>query len=298
MDEKMMKQMIASQKNEITEYHIYSRLAGISKDNKIKKILEGIAQGEKRHYEFWKKHTGKEMQPNSFVVWKYVLFSRLFGVTFAAKIMENGERSAQSNYDAISKFVPEVKAIKKDEEAHERLLISFIEEERLQYLSSIVLGLNDALVELSGALAGLTFAIQKAEIIAVAGLITGIAASLSMASSEYLSTQAGEPETGTSDKTAFRKSPMKAAAYTGLIYLATVLLLVMPYLILNNLYLSLAVMLGTVILIIYAFTFYISVIKGTPFLKRFVKTALISLGIAAISFAIGFIVKTYLGIQI
>ena len=56
----------------------------------------------------------------------------------------------------------------------------------------MVLGLNDALVEFTGALAGYTFALQNTLLVAMTGLITGVAASLSMATSEYLSTKSEE----------------------------------------------------------------------------------------------------------
>jgi len=56
-----------------------------------------------------------------------------------------------------------------------------IEEKRLEYTGSIVLGLNDALVEMTGALAGLTLALQNTRLIALSGLVTGIAAASDIA---------------------------------------------------------------------------------------------------------------------
>ena len=103
--------------------------------------------------------------------------------------MERGEEKAQTTYGKISEFVPSAKEIVEDEDKHELELINMLDEERLRYVGSIVLGLNDALVELTGALAGLTFALQNTRLTAMAGLITGVAASLSMATSEYLSTK-------------------------------------------------------------------------------------------------------------
>jgi len=50
------------------------------------------------------------------------------------------------------------------------------------------------------------------------------------------------------------------------------------------------------ILIILIFTYYISVAKEIPFKKRFLEMALISLGIAAISFGIGVLIKIFFGI--
>lgn len=122
--------------------------------------------------------------------------------------------------------MPYAKSIVKDEDEHEKQLIDLIDEERLRYVGSMVLGLNDALVELTGALAGLTFALRNTHVVAMAGLITGVAASLSMAASEYLSTKSEEGA----------KNPLKASVYTGSAYVLTVLFLIFPYLFFTNLY--------------------------------------------------------------
>ncbi len=137
-----------------------------------------------------------------------------------------GEEAAQENYASVSPEIPEAKKFQHEEDAHEERLIAMLDEERLQYAGSVVLGLNDALVELTGALAGLTLALQNVKLIALSGLITGIAASMSMAASEYLSTR--------SEKTT--KQPVRAAIYTGIAYIITVTLLVMPYLLFRKLH--------------------------------------------------------------
>ena len=163
-----------------------------------------------------------------------------------------------------------------------------IEEERLNYVGSIVLGLNDALVELTGALAGLTFALQNGVLIATSGLITGIAASLSMAASEYLSKRAENDERA-----------LKSALYTGITYIITVALLILPYLLMPNKYfISLIITLIIAVLIILIFNFYISVAKGLPFKSRFLEMAGISLGVAGLTFFIGFLVRITLGVSI
>jgi VIT1/CCC1 family predicted Fe2+/Mn2+ transporter len=163
-----------------------------------------------------------------------------------------------------------------------------IDEEKLRYVGSIVLGLNDALVEFTGALAGFTFALQSSRLVAVTGMIMGFAASLSMAASEYLSTKS---ESG-------GKNPVKASVYTGSIYMLTVFLLVLPYLLFSNVYVSLAVTLLNAIIIIFMFTFYISVAKDLSFKNRFLEMASISLGVSALTFAIGYVMKTVFGVQI
>ncbi len=155
---------------------------------------------------------------------------------------------------------------------------------KLKYVSSIVLGLNDALVELIGILAGLTLALQEVRLIAITGFITGIAASLSMASSEYLSTK----EEGDNRK------PIKAAFYTGLSYFLTVVILTLPYLFFSNVYFCLISSISLSVLIIFLFNFYISKIKKISLQKRFTEMLLVSLGVAFVSFIIGYLIKIFL----
>lgn len=288
LDKKTRDIILTSQKNEITEHIIYSKLSQAVKDKQNKEILKQISDDEKEHYNFWKKYTNKDVKPDRLKIWWYYLISRIFGITFGIKLMERGEKGAQAIYERISAQVPSAEQIVYDEDIHEQKLVNMIDEERLKYISSIVLGLNDALVELTGALAGFTLALQNTNLIGVTGLITGIAASLSMGASEYLSTKSEETE----------KSPAKAALYTSVAYVLTVFLLIFPYLILTNVYLCLGLALIDAIVIILIFTFYVSVAKEIEFKKRFLEMALISLGIAGLSFVIGYLVNTIFNVAI
>jgi VIT1/CCC1 family predicted Fe2+/Mn2+ transporter len=60
----------------------------------------------------------------------------------------------------------------------------------------------------------------------------------------------------------------------------------------------LGVTLVIAILIILCFTFYISVAQDLPFKRRFFEMAGISLGVSAISFVIGYLVKGFLGVDV
>ena len=281
-------QLLAYQKSEITEYHIYSRLAKIVKSPENRRVLEQIADDERRHYGEWKKHTEQDVRPDMLKVWWYTTVSRLLGFTFGIKLMERGEEGAQENYGQLVAEVEEAAAIAAEEHDHERELIELLDEEMLRYTGSIVLGLNDALVELTGALAGLTLALQNTRLIALTGSITGIAAALSMGASEYLSTQ--------SEDTA--KSPIKASIYTGIAYIITVLVLILPYLLFSNYYLCLVCTLAAAIGIIAAFNYYVSVAKDEPFRRRFLEMAGLSLGVAALSFVIGLVLRVFFGIEV
>ena len=288
LSKEVRQQLLDFQENEITEYHIYKRLAEKMPDTENGKILNQIAEDELGHYEDWKKYTGVDVKPNKWAIWKYYFISRIFGFTFGVKLMERGEKSAQVNYNQIREYVPEIDKWIVDENEHENALLNMLDEERLQYAGSVVLGLNDALVELTGALAGLTLALQNVELIALSGLITGIAASLSMAASEYLSTR--------SEKT--DKHPVRAAIYTGIAYIFTVAILITPYLLFDNYFLDLALALTSGVIIIAVFNYYISVAQDESFKDRFLEMAGLSLSVAAFSFGIGYLIRIFLNIEI
>ena len=284
----LRQKLLQFQENEITEYHIYARLADTVDDEENRKVLKEIAEDEHRHYGEWKEVTGEDVEPRRFDIWRYTLIGRLLGFTFALKLMEKGEEGAQEHYGALIEEIPKAEAIMKDENAHEDALLEMLDEEMLRYTGSIVLGLSDALVELTGALAGLTLALQDTTLIALSASITGIAASLSMGASEYLSTKSEPSE----------KSPTKAALYTGLTYIVTVILLVLPYLLLANYFVCLAIALTVGVLIIAAFNFYVAVAQDEPFRRRFAEMAGLSLGVSAVSFLIGLVVRNLFGVEV
>ena len=288
LSENVHRQVLKFQQTEITEHHIYKRLASRINSPENAKVLNQIAEDEMRHYKGWRKYTDQDVEPRWWSVWFYTTVSLIFGFTFGVKLMEMGEEAAQGNYAAIRQEIPEAEKYEREEDAHEQQLISMLDEERLQYAGSVVLGLNDALVELTGALAGLTLALQNVKLIALSGLITGIAASMSMAASEYLSTRSEDT----------KKHPVRAAIYTGIAYIVTVALLVMPYLLIENYILDLAIALTTAVIIIAVFNYYISVAKGESFRARFLEMAGLSLGVALFSFIIGYFIRQWLGIEI
>lgn len=276
------------QKNEITEHHIYKNLARRVEGVKNRRIFAQISEDELRHYNVWKKFTGKDVEPDRFRIWLFSMIAMLFGFTFAVKIMEGGEQNAQMEYERVASMGSEIRGLIEDEEEHEQALIAVLDEERLQYTGSIVLGLNDALVELTGALAGLTFALQNTRLVALTAMITGFAAALSMASSEYLSTKA-EPGT---------KNPLKASIYTGVAYLIAVAVLIVPYLFLANIYLSLAFAFGGALVVIALFNFYVSVAKSVPFKNRFLEMAGLIVVVSGISFLAGLGIRYFFGIEV
>ena len=284
INEKTRKALLRFQQNEITESLLYAQLAAIEKDPSNKEVLLQIANDEKGHYTILKKYTGQEISPNKLRITKYYWLARILGITFAIKLMEGSEESSYDEY-------PDLQQIARDEDEHEQRLIALINEERLEYMGSVVLGLNDALVEFTGALAGFTLALSDSRLIALTGSITGIAAALSMASSEYLSTKS---ENGNENG----KHPVKASIYTGIAYIFTVVALVAPFIFISNVLMALGLMLIIALSIIALFNYYYSIARSESFRKRFTEMAVLSFSVAALSFLIGYALKEFTGIDV
>lgn len=286
---KAKKIILKMQQNELTESVIYKKIAKFAKGEENKQALQRLAKEEYAHYQIWKGYTDTEMKPQWGKVAMYTLMARILGFTFAVKRMELGEGNAQKEYALLEQEVEESVHIRRQEEEHEQALLAMLDEERLHYVGSMVLGLNDALVELTGSLAGFTFALQNSRLVALSGLIVGISATFSMASSEFLSA-----------KSEGRTDALKSCAYTGVAYLVTVVALILPYLLFpaeQYLY-ALLCMLGIIVLIIAAFTYYTSVAQDQPFASRFLEMAIISISVAVISFLVGILAKQFLGVDV
>lgn len=288
ISEKSMAIISRMQQAELDEYHIYRNIAAsLRKDEKNAATLNHIAEEELRHYQIWRTYTHKTKQPRRLRVLWYTLLAKILGFTFAVKLMERGEGIAQEEYALIEQDIPESAAIRQQEEEHEHALLSMLDEERLQYVGSMVLGMNDALVELTGSLAGFTFALQSSKLVALSGLIVGISATFSMAASEFLSARSEG-----------RTDAFKSCCYTGIAYLVTVALLIVPYLVFSSHILALAIMLAIVLAEIAAFSYYISIAKDEKFGARFWEMAIISCGVAGLSFIVGMISKSVFGVDI
>ncbi|PXF24952.1 MAG: rubrerythrin family protein [Methanobacteriota archaeon] len=293
MDDNTRAKLLSLQRMEATEAEVYRRLAKMQPDPVNQSILNGIALEEERHESVIAKMTGKQVKADASKVRRQIILAKLFGFTFSVKMMEATEQDAAAEYRKLGLY-----EIAEEEEAHEQNMISMLDEERLRYSGSVVLGLSDALVELTGALAGLTFALQNLQLVALAGLVTGIAAAFSMGASEYLSSRA--------EKKA--ESAVKAAFFTWLSYLVTVFLLVGPYLVFQadspdfrGLEPHVQALLCTFaigLLIVAVFNFYVSVVEEVSFKSRFFEMAGILAVVSLISYGIGIALRGMLGIEV
>lgn len=279
--------LLRLQRNDRTERLIYLALAERTDNGDNARVLEEIAESQRSRERLWQKYTDQEVRPDRFRMWRYLTIARLLGLTFATRLLERGEAQNRDLYRRVVQEIPEAQHMIESQSDHEHRLIDRVDEERLEYAGSMVLGLSDALVELTGALAGLTLALRDTSLIGASGLITGIAASMSMAASQYLAVQTEEND----------QSPLKASLYTGGSYVLAVALLILPYWLVGHFLTALGIALAIAILIILAFTYYISVARNVSFRRRFLQMASISLSVAVLSFIIGFGVRQLFGLD-
>mgnify|MGYP002603826171 FL=1 len=275
------------QDNEATDQRVYAALAKQASLQKNSEILEKMSHDEGLHCAVWGRYTGIEAKADMFRVWLFVVLGKIFGLVFVINLMEGGEDDSAENYRKLMEELPEARSIMEDEPRHEAQLAAMIHEEKLSYISSMVLGLNDALVELTGALAGFTLALNDNRMVGMAGFITGVAATLSMAASEYLSKKADTSE----------KHPFKAAVYTGVAYMITVAFLLLPYIVFESPLVALGFCLFDAALIILGFTYFVSVVRKESFVRGFTEMITISFSVAGISFLIGWAARSWLNID-
>ena len=288
-DKQNLKKALIQQQNEINDHTIYKILASYQNDENNKNIFEKIAKEEKFHYDFWVKITNQEMKAQKFVVLWFVFLVKVFGTSFALKSLEKREASAEEFYKELFEIYPESQRIYKQETEHEFELIERLNDKKLLYAGAIVLGMNDALVELTGTLSGIALAFDKSLVVGLTGLIMGIAASLSMAGSAYFEAKENPSED---------IKPLTYSLYTGVSYILTTALLVVPFFIFETMTFSLIMMFICAFIAIVSYNFYISVAKDLNFTTRVIQMSAITFGVALISFGIGYIVKFYFGIEI
>jgi VIT1/CCC1 family predicted Fe2+/Mn2+ transporter len=285
-------------REELFAYRLYSALARRFPEGESRTMMNELARQEKSHVDFWLGVTGGDEHKIAIPRLKYWLLvsaSRALGPAFTIRWLERGEDKAIEAYRGLlegGQLNPvqqvQVRKMLDEEQEHEQVLERGIEDERRIYLGAAVLGLNDALVELTGGLTGLVSSIRDPRLIGFASLVVGIAASMSMAASNFLSVDIGEEG---------ELRPGKAAAYTGTAYIIVVIGLVLPFFLVADRHVALGISWASAVLIIAAFSFYSAVMQGRSFLRRFGVMLAFGLGVAVISFFVGRALGALIGIE-
>src|SRR6267378_1571688 len=280
-------------RDEYTDGAVYQMLSRHEKNQSFKKALEDLARGEQSHYEFWKAYTpATPAKVNKLKVYFTLLLRLTLGLTFTMKFLERHEDTLHERYRQMVKNIPPAdkarfEAMMEEEEHQESYLMGEIHEGRVKYMSFIVLGLADAVVEISGIHAGSLGIYNRTELAGIAGVVAGMAASIAMASAAYAQAKQG-----------FEGSAKWSAIYTGVSYMLTAILLALPYFLTVSMILALGTSLIIGVILVAMMTYYDTVISNREFKRQFGEIAGIILAASFALYIAGTIIRQLLGISI
>ncbi len=279
--------------DELTDYEVYRRLAKLTRKRQEKEIFEKLAATEQKHYRFWIKYNKNiRVEPHNLKIRFVMLLRRIMGSSFIIKFVEGSEQAAVKKYEAIrdkipNEDLPNFDRMISEEESHERTFADQIEGGYVRYISFIVLGLADALVEIAGIHAGSLGIYNSTQLTGLAGIVAGAAASISMASAAYAQAKQG-----------FKGSAKIAAAYTGIAYFISALLLATPYFFTSVMTHALLMSLIVGFIIIAAASWYNSVMSGSKFVNDFIELAGIMICATIVLFLFGTFMRDLFNISI
>jgi VIT1/CCC1 family predicted Fe2+/Mn2+ transporter len=282
-------------KDELTDHAVYKKLSEsrFERNSEFRRILAKLAETEYEHHEFWKKYIPeKEIRVDKTRLYVAIFLRLMLGTTFVVRYLERNEIQTIDKYKSISRLIPSedknrFEKILHDEEEHEKEFESKIQGSMIQYISFIILGLADAVVEIAGIHAGSLGIYNSTRIAGLAGIIAGAAASLAMSSAAYAQAKQG-----------FQVSARLSATYTGFSYFATALVLASPYFFTEDMTLALIISMMLAIVLIAFITFYSSIIAGKPFKGDFIEITAVMFGATVALYALGITIRYFFGITI
>lgn len=278
--------------HELTDSALYERLsATVDESSPFTGVLKQLSATEHKHYEFWRKYVPEEKPRVDRLKLYWILFlRRVLGLTFASRYLDRHETSVVKEYHAIADLIPEAdrgafNEMVADEQQHEQEFAQKVESTAVRYISFVVLGLADALVEISGIHAGSLGIYNKTELAGLAGVIAGAAASMAMASAAFAQAKQG-----------FHGSARLSAVYTGVSYFVSAVILATPYFLTRSMVYALSTSLTLAVVMLALTTYYSTVIASKPFGKDFLEILGILLGATVALYLFGYAVRLGTGI--
>lgn len=280
--------------HELTDSTLYERLSTtVNASSPFAGVLKHLSATEHKHYEFWRRYVPDEKpKVNRLKVYWVLFLRRVLGLTFASRYLDRHEASVVKEYQAIEGLIPEgdkgaFEEMVADEQEHEKEFAQKIESAAIRYISFVVLGLADSLVEISGIHAGSLGIYDRTEIAGLAGIVAGAAASLAMASAAFAQAKQG-----------FQGSAKLSAVYTGVSYFITAVILATPYFLTRSMVYALAASLTMAVVILALTNYYSTVISGKPFARDFLEILAILFGATVALYLFGYFIGVVTGLRI
>ena len=186
---------------EMNDFYTYMEISKVIQKQDIREKIEKIALMEKKHAQFWADFLKNR---NAAIPETSINKTKLLFMKFLSKFMnpiivisffELGESGAIKQYYNFLKQASlnkeerqRLKEIILDEIEHETFFARQINEKGVSNIRDFVLGMNDGLVEILGAVAGLSAVyLYNPIMVGISGLIVGFAGALSMGIGAFIS---------------------------------------------------------------------------------------------------------------
>jgi VIT1/CCC1 family predicted Fe2+/Mn2+ transporter len=302
--------------DEIFDLSLYVELQGLAKGD-LRQMLIDLSAIEKKHVAFWQKlfdlpisqlDLGRRIKLRA-LVW----CCRLFGNTAIHMVLEAIEIYGVRKYLSLwerHKAEPlgaAIREVLRDEFEHEDRVVSATSARWISpgKVRSMVLGFNDGLVEILGAVSGFFAAFQEASLILAASFSVAVAGAFSMAAGAYVAASSAQEmedtERGRRDflggpsLSQISERPTGSAILVGASYIAGSLIPVLPVVLgVRSIWPSLAAGGAVVIFISLALAF----LSGMSVVQR-LRTNLLIMGAAVgVTYAIGLVARKAFGIDV
>ncbi len=297
---------------EYVHFNVYRSLSLSEKNGKLREILAKLSKDESRHMDLWKSLPVGDNNSSCISILSRVkvpallVLKRMFSIAFVDRIMERSERIVLDEYARVTKgdHLPEgyrkkIRAVMRDELRHKQKFSTEIipYEGTMDNVRSIILGLDDGIVEVLAAISGFAMLAHSHIIVAIAGIIIGISGTLSMAGGAYLSSKSERLV----EKNSHERNhtlPISDAFYTGLYYLAGAAVVTSPFIFGLSGINGIAVSIALAAIVISTASAIIAVISRTSILKRILEMLAITLTASILTMIIGAVLRTYFGISL
>ncbi len=296
-------------KDENEDYLVYTWLAKKEKDPRLRKLLSDMSAMELKHMNLWQKILASKVSSRKAIGPKAILYGairQVMGVAFVSKLLSRNEAEALDKYRKLigGAALPRksrecLSIIIRDEKYAERHLEEAIREHEgsLGNTGSIVLGLNDGLVEVLAAVVGLAVLATSGFTVVIGGIIIGLSGTLSMAGGAYLSSKSHGlvAEASGMDN---QEKPSRSAFYTGAYYFLGALIPIVPFIFGLEGFEGIVTSIVLVSLTLSIASSVIAIISDTSVRERTLETLAISLGAAFATILLGIILRVKFGITI
>ena len=304
--------------DELFDLSLYQKLRCIRGDPALQKTLSDLIPIEVCHFEFWQdffKIKVEALNPlRKLKLRLLVILCRIFGPPAVDLVLEAIEVYGIRKYlNVWQRYKDEplgsaVRGILQDEFQHEDEVVTRLKERIINpdRVRNIFLGINDGMVEILGAVSGFFASFGHNSLVLVAGLTTAVAGALSMAAGSFVATSSEYEVRRTQDEKnrflgeseempSHPERPGIAGAIVGISYFFGAAFPLVPVLFGAKNALPSILTGGSMILLVSVMVAFLS---GMEMKKRALTNLVLIAAAVGITYVIGLLVRTLVGIQI